>query len=204
MFGKTVQAAVAFLMFALPAVPALAQHEHPEGMPEMSAEEKAMMEAWEKATTPGDPHALLAEAEGEWTFTMKMWMAPDAPPQTSEGTATRRMILGGRHLEEVVRGEVMGQSFEGHGLTGYDNVSGQYWSTWVDNMTTGLMTMEGEFDEESKTFQWTGTSNDPLTGAAKTTTMHSRRDDQGREVTEFWEEQGGEKVKTMELVYTRK
>ena len=203
MFGKTVQAAVAFLMLALPAVPALAQHEHPEGMPEMSAEEKAMMEAWEKAATPGDPHARLAQGEGDWNLTITMWMAPGTPPEVAHGTATRKMILGGRHLEEVVNGEVMGQPFEGHGLTGYDNVSGQYWSTWVDNMTTGLTVMEGEYDDESKTFQWTGTSNDPMTGAAKTTTMVGRHDEQGREIVEFWEERGGEKVKTMEIVYTR-
>ena len=32
---------------------------------------------------------------------------------------------------------MMGMPFEGIGRTGYDNVTGKYWSTWIDNMSTG-------------------------------------------------------------------
>jgi hypothetical protein len=34
----------------------------------------------------------------------------------------------------------MGMPFEGLGYTGYDNVKKQYFGTWIDSMSTGIMT----------------------------------------------------------------
>ena len=43
---------------------------------------------------------------------------------------------------------MMGTPFTGHGMTGYDNVTGKYWSTWTDSMSTGIMVSEGSCDAE--------------------------------------------------------
>jgi len=59
------------------------------------------------------------------------------------GTATRSMTLDGRVLVEDVSSSMMGSPFTGHGMMGYDNVTGKYWSTWNDSMSTGLMVSEG-------------------------------------------------------------
>ena len=48
--------------------------------PDMTAEQKAMLEAWEKAATPGDAHKqLVAQFEGTWTTRQTMWMDPSKP-----------------------------------------------------------------------------------------------------------------------------
>jgi len=60
-----------------------------------------------------------------------MFGEPGTEPEVSTGTASRRMILGGRYLEETVHAMMMGEHFEGLGLTGYDNVTGSWWGTWV-------------------------------------------------------------------------
>ena len=63
-------------VLALLAGPAAAQ----EGMPPMSAEEKAMMEAYTKAGTPGPEHAALARPAGTYALKIRSWGRPDAPP----------------------------------------------------------------------------------------------------------------------------
>jgi hypothetical protein len=95
---------------------------------------------------------MTADTAGEWKFTIKSWMDPEAEPMLSEGTAHRTMELGGRVVEEVVESSMMGQPFEGIGRTGYDNLTGEWWSTWTDNMSTGLMTMTGTYDEAPRRY----------------------------------------------------
>lgn len=180
------------------AIPAASQESEPEMSPEMAA----MMEAWQKAMTPGPQHAALAKLVGDWKFTAKMWMEPGAEPTASEGTAVRTMALGGRVLEEKVSSMVMGKPMEGLGRTGYDNVTGTYWSTWTDNMSTGLMVMEGSWDEASGEGELEGEVTDPMTGKPMPVRMTSKRQGE-KELSEFFENRGGEWVKTMELIYER-
>jgi hypothetical protein len=191
----------------LAAGPALTQEgaqEEAMEAPEMSAEEAAMMEAWMKAMTPGPQHQMLADTAGEWKFTIKSWMDPEAEPMVSEGTAHRTMELGGRVVEEVVESSMMGQPFEGIGRTGYDNLTGEWWSTWTDNMSTGLMTMTGTYDEATHTWTWTGEGTDPMTGNAQKMKMTVVKEGEDKEVGTMWQAgPDGEMRKTMEIVYTR-
>jgi hypothetical protein len=179
-----------------------AQEEPPaEAMsPEMAAE----MAAWQEAMTPGPQHQRLAAMAGEWNLDLTMWMEPGTEPMKSVASATRRMTFDGRFLEEDVTGEFMGAPFLGRAVTGYDNASGKWWSTWMDNHTTGLMVGERDWDEETNTFTMVSTSTDPTTGGKRRVegklTVHSA----DHEVHEMWEERGGERFKSMEIVYRRK
>ena len=48
--------------------------------------------------------------------------------------------LDGRYIKVDVAGDMPGMGpFTGFGLTGFDNVSKKFVSTWVDNMGTGMM-----------------------------------------------------------------
>lgn len=184
-------------LVALLAVPLAAQEE-----PEMSPEEVAMMEAWEKASTPGEPHERLAEGVGTFKMTSKWWMDPEAEPMISEGTATRKAIYGGRYIEERVESSMMGQPFEGRGLTGYNNVTDKYWSTWIDSTSTGCVMTHGTYDEEKGEWHYKGDYADPMTGEMKTMKMVGKTMDD-KEVWTFYETREGEFVKTAEIVYER-
>lgn len=204
---RFVVAVLAVLAVAVPflAAGAAAQEEQPPAAgPQMSPEAAAEMAAWQKASQPGPQHETLAAMAGEWDLELTMWFEPGAPPEKLTSTASRRMTFGGRFLEEEVSGEFMGESFLGHGVTGYDNVTGKWWSTWIDNHTTSLMVGEGDWDEETNTLTVHFTSSDPLTGGKRkgkgVTKVHSA----DHEVHEMWEERGGEMVKNMEIVYRRK
>ena len=181
---------------------ARAQEEPPaEAMsPEMAAE----MAAWQEAMTPGPQHEKLAAMAGEWDLEVTMWMEPGAEPMKLPSTASRRMTFGGRHLEEEVSGEFMGSPFLGRAVTGYDNASGKWWTTWIDNQSTGLMVGEGDWDEETNTLTIVSTTTDPMTGEKRRVEGKSTIHSADHEVHEMWEEHDGQRFKSMEIVYHRK
>lgn len=170
----------------------------------MSPEQAEMMQAWEEAMTPGAEHERLAEAVGEWQATVKWWMEPGAEPSVSESTVTRSMSLGGRVLVEDWQGEMMGRPFIGHGRTGYDNVTGKYWSTWTDNMSTGLMVFEGQYDPESEKYTFHGSYADPISGEIIQSRSVGYMEESGREVMKMYEMRGDQEVKTMEMILERR
>lgn len=159
----------------------------------------AMMEAWTKAATPGEPHAAFAESVGTWDAHITTWMEPGAEPTTSAGTFERRMILGGRVLAEDFTGDFMGQPFHGHSLTGYDNVTGRYWSLWSDDMSTGPMISWGDWDDEVGGVVYVGEMSDPMTGVRTKSKSIWKQLEDGSEVFEMYEMRDGGEAKTMEI-----
>lgn len=185
------------------ALPVLAQNEKIDG-PGTAAPEMDM-QAMMAAMTPGAPHKQLARMAGDWTFTNKMWMAPGVPPAESTGTMTAEMILGGRYVQSVWKGNLMGQPFEGRGTDGYDNVARQHVSSWVDNMGTGILYMTGSCDAEGKVCTSSGDMIDPVTnkpGSMKTVTTWTDNDNFKFEL--FGRDGNGQEMKMMEMVLKRK
>ena len=131
--------------------------------PGAQSKKMTMEEAMMKAGTPGEAHQRLADMAGSWNTKVTIWMAPGAQPMTMNGTSENKWIMGGRYLEQRFTGTFMGQPFEGLGYTGYDNVKGVYWGTWMDNMSTAVMMTTGTIDEDGKTWNFTGTMADPMT-----------------------------------------
>ncbi len=169
-------------------------------MPTMSPEQQAMIEAMERAGTPGPQHAELAKMAGAWSFEGTFWMMRDQPPMTFSGTVERTMIMDGRVLREDVSSTWMDQPFHGQGMTGYDNVTGKYWSSWIDTGTTGMMTSTGSC--EAGKCEFTGTAVDPVTGEPYTmrTTGEIGPDS---ETWRGYESKNGVERQTMEITYTR-
>ena len=185
----------------LPAASATAQDDK---APPMTPEMKAMMEAFQKAGTPGSEHRQLATLAGTYDLTVKSWHAPDTPPTIDKGTATRRMILGDRVLVEEVSSQMMGQPFTGQGLHGFDNVTGKHWSTWNDSMSTGLMVSEGTCDA-SMACTYTGTYHDPVSKKPVTSRMTTRWSDKSTEVFEMYAPgPDGKEAKMMEITYKKR
>ncbi len=172
--------------------------------PEMTAEQKAEMEAYMKAGTPGAPHKAMAATAGSYDAKVKSWQAPGQPPMEEPATATRTMSLDGRVLVEDFKGSMMGMPFNGHGMRGYDNVTAKHWSTWIDSMSTGLMLSEGTCDAKNAcTFK--GTWNDPVKKTKVTSRMTSRWTSPTTEVFEMYGPgKDGKEFKMMEITYTKK
>ena len=173
-------------------------------MPEMTPEQQAMMEAYMQAGTPGAPHEALAATAGTYDLVVKSWHEPGGEPMEETGTATRTMVLEGRVMVEDLNGTMMGMPFTGHGMTGYDNVTGEYWSTWMDSMSTGLMVSHGTCEEGFNSCTFVGSWNDPVKKGpieARMTTLWTSP------TTEVFEMYGpapdGSEMKMMEITYTK-
>ena len=177
---------------------------HAQEAPKASPAEAAMMEAYQKAGTPGLAHAGLAATVGDYTVAIKSWSAPGAPASESTGTASRKLMLGGRVVSEELQSSMHGQPYSGYGLTGFDNVTGKYWTTWNDSMTTGLTTGTGTCDAQARcTFSahW----DDPVSKQPVTARISIRWTSPSVEIFEmFGPGPDGKEMKMMEMVYTRK
>jgi len=187
------------------ALPVLAQDAPSKSSPpKMSPEEAAMMEAYQKAGTPGAQHAAMAKMEGTYDLKIRSWNKPDAPPMEETGTATRKLMLEGRVMAEDMQSKMMGQPFTGHGMQGYDNVSGKWWSTWNDSMSTGLMVSEGSCDDAGAC-TFTGSWNDPVTKGKVNARMTTKWTSPNVEVFEMYTPgPDGKEMKMMEITYTKR
>ena len=168
------------------------------------ADQDAAMKAWQAYMTPGDAHKLLASADGDWTYESTMWMAPGAAPEKTNGAATNRMVMGGRYQESKFSGTMMGMPFEGFSLTGYDNARKIFQSSWIDNLGTGLMQMEGKMDPATKTIQFNGKMTDPATGKEVKVRETFAFIDDNTQKMEMFDSRGGKEFKTMEIIFKRK
>jgi hypothetical protein len=116
------------------------------------------------AATPGKMHEFLAKSEGTWHAATKMWMAPNADPVESEGSAKVSTLMDGRFVQIEMKGEMPGMGpYNGLGIAGYDKVSKEFNSIWIDNHGTGMMKGTGELSEDGKTLTWTYSFNCPVT-----------------------------------------
>ena len=126
--------------------------------------DEAMMAKWKEAASPNEHHKILEPLVGNWEYSMKMWMTPDAPPEESSGTQSTQWVMDGRFIEQTADGESMGQPFHGQGITGYDNGTQQYMSVWYDNMATWMMISSGTYDAAAKKLTMNGAMVCPIKG----------------------------------------
>jgi len=165
---------------------------------------QAMMEVYKKLATPGEPHKLLASMAGSWTTKTKHWMEPKKPPMESTGTCEQKMLLEGRFLQQECTGEMMGSPFTGIGVTGYDNHTKKYVSTWMDSMGTGIFFMEGTASADGKTITQKGRYDDPIEGPMKLRGVTKIVDANTESFEMYGTGKSGKDMKMMEITYTRK
>lgn len=168
-----------------------------------STKQDAMMKAWQAYMTPGPMHQMLAKGVGEWTANIKMWEDPSKPPTESKGTSEVKSILGGRYIQGNYKGTFNGMEMNGQDITGYDNAKKKFFNTWIDNFGTGIMYLEGTYDEGTSTLTYTGTSIDPMSGKDIPVRETFKQIDADHQHMEMFMTDKGQEFKTMEIDYTR-
>ena len=166
-----------------------------------------MMKKWMEVSTPGDNHQKLDDLVGTWETTVSMWPeGPGKPPQVTKGGAEMKWILGGRFIQEEMKGELMGMPYNGLGLMGYDNFNKKYTFVWVDNSSTQMSTSEGTLDPTGKVLTYYGKMDEPITGEhGKTVKYVTRILSKDKNTFEIHDLSMPEpNTKMMEIVYTRK
>jgi len=176
-----------------------------QGQQAMTPEQVAMMEAWTKFATPGPGHKVLEPLVGSWNAEITSWLAPGAPAIKGTGTAENTWVLGGRYLHQAYRGEWEGRTYEGIGVTAYDNFKKQYLSTWMDTMGTGILLFAGAADPTGQVMAFAAEMDDVVTGKKATVREVVRIVSQDKHIMEMYGPgTDGKEFKNMEIVYTRK
>ena len=176
-----------------------------------SPNEAEMMKQMMELAKLNDNHKLLADLAGSWSTSVKM-MEPGKEPTVSKGSVTYKSIMNGRYFVgdhtgsmkmPGADGKMKDFTFKGMSTDGYDNVKQKFTSSWMDNMGTGIMTMDGTYDPATKTFTYSGEMEmvpgmkTPVRSVVKVT-------DKNHRTFEWYENRGGQEMKTLEIDYTRK
>lgn len=163
--------------------------------------------AWMDYATPGEMHKMLAKSNGTWSGETTMWMENGGKPMTSKSEATNKMIFDGRYQVSDHKGNFMGMPFEGMSITGYDNAKKKFISTWIDNMGTGIMHMEGVWNPSKKTIEFKGKMTDPTRPGkdCDVKEVYTFVDDNNQTMEMYGPDaKTGKEFKTMEIKYVRK
>lgn len=176
-----------------------------EPAPMVQMDSASMAKAWETYMTPSEPHKMMADEEGKWNNEMTFWMGPDMPGEKYTSGCEVKMILGGRYQQSTYSGEMMGMPFEGISTVAYNNATGEITSTWIDNMGTGLMVVNGKYDPNSKSTTMTGTTVNPATKQnIAVREVYTFVDENTRKMEMFETPEGGKEYQSMEIIMTRK
>jgi Protein of unknown function (DUF1579) len=179
---------------------ALAEDKKPNGKIDM----KAMMEIYAKAGTPGESHKHLASLSGDWKTVTKSWADPSQPPTESKGSCAHDMILGGRFLQAICKGDMMGNKFTGMGFTGYDNHTGKYQATWIDSLGTTIYCFEGAGGPDTKIITMEGMTDDPALGPMKLRTVTRILNEKTHMFEMYATGKSGKEGKMLEITYSKK
>ncbi len=163
------------------------------------AEGKAFMDFM----TPGKIHAMMAKSDGDWKQTITFWMSPSAEPMQMNSTCHNEMVMGGRYQLSTSEGDMMGMPFKGQGLTGYDNIRNIFVTTWIDNMGTGIIYMEGTWNDATKAIEFSGKMTDAMAGKAIDARQVLTFMDDNHQKLEMFIKQGEKEYKSMEILISR-
>ena len=147
---------------------------------------------------PGAEHERLKKLVGQWNAEM------EAGGQKSPCTATYKSICGGMWLSSEFEGDFGGFKFQGHGLDGYDQHKKKYVGIWVQSMESAPMTMEGDYDAETKTLTMRGESRGPDGKPQKFKTTTETKDDDHFTFKMFMVDADGKEQPAFTIEYSRR
>jgi Protein of unknown function (DUF1579) len=161
-----------------------------------------------KYGTPGKPHEFLKRFVGVWDVEITATPpTPGATPQKSKGTMTSELIFGGRYLKSDFDGMMGTTPSQGLQINGFDMFQNVYTTIWLDSWSTGFLVLTGKLDATGNVLTSTGQSPDPMTDGKtmeKLKTEVSFMSEMKYRFELYMAGPGGDYVKTLEMVFTRK
>ena len=158
-----------------------------------------MMPPWLKQTKE---HEALSKSCGQFTVDGEFWMAPGQPATKMPATATRKMIMNGYFLQEDFKAKFMGTDFEGRLIHGYDTVTKEHVSVWIDNTSPFITINRGTRADGVLTT--TTRDVNRMTGQMKDAKSVVKTDDMGQiEYASYDTPKDGKEQMTMRLKYKR-
>lgn len=175
-------------------------HDEDEGAQAETAAPAGEATAYQKPTL-GREHRELAKWVGDWNCAQTIMM-PGQEPMQVEGKASFRSVFGGRFVQQDFSMSFMGQKFMGRGVSGYNQATKMYESTWTDNWGTAIAVSRGFTHSDGKTMTYHGSSHDEKGQKFMTREYISWRSDD-EVLFEMYNNIDGKEMKVMTIIYTR-
>ena len=164
----------------------------------------AVVQAMDKAMTPGEGQKRLEPMIGTFDVTVLVWPAPGKPPLEYKGGAVNTWVLGGRYVQTMLSTVMDGEVFDGIGYYGYDNVSKTYQASWMDNGSTAISWYRGTLDKAARSAVLNSVQSATGDGKPLALALRVSIAEGGDHVTQMWgAPAGGRAFKLMELRSTR-
>ena len=152
---------------------------------------------------PVEAHEKINPFVGTFRAVVKFWMEGQCFEST--GTMVNHWILGGRYLAQDYQGDQQDgpfPEFQGRGYWGFNTMTNQYEGLWIDNASTMMQMEKGDVDGDGKVWTMMGEMESPQGKTQKESIITLISDDEHK-MEMFFLFPGKEKVKTMEIHYTR-
>ena len=111
--------------------------------------------------------------------------------------------MEGRYIQFEIMGESAAGHYEARSVMGWDNLKKVYVKTWFDNMSTGIMTMEGILNEEKNSIEFRGTVMDPASHQPVPVRQVLNMSNPQLHILEVYTDYKGKEFKAMEIRSTR-
>lgn len=157
------------------------------------------------STQPSKAHAYYEPIIGAWETNWKLLDQDGVVRREVKGTATNEWIIGGRWVQQsfVSEIEMGGEKFNGIGMFGHDNTTGEYHNVWFESNRTAVQYDIGTYDAKTKTFTFVG-DQPGADGSRFTTRTTMRIDSADRHTIELFVVRAEDDVaKVLEMVLTR-
>lgn len=91
------------------------------------------------------PKELMQQLQGRWQGSCRTWFEPEKLADESSVTGEISAVLGGRFLRHHYHGSMQGKPRQGEELIGFNAVTKNFQSSWVDDfhMSYAIMFSEG-------------------------------------------------------------
>jgi hypothetical protein len=190
------------------ASPLLAQDKKKEGAPapvsSTAAGNAAIVKAMDNAMDPGEGQKKLEFLVGNFDVRVLVWLEPSKPPIESRAVAMSTWVLGHRYIQTMLSGFILGESWNGIGYAGYDNLAKHYVACYMDTGSTGMEWYTGGMAPDGKSATLTATIYSAITLKPTKLEMRLSIGADGDHITELWQaEPSGKMNKIMELQYRR-
>lgn len=110
--------------------------------PQEPGRDPAQLRRAQQLAVVGAEHQRLARLVGDWDVT---WTndGRDGEARDARGTATGKLLLGGRYVQVDFKLQVQGASFAAVQLFGFDALHQQFTSSWRDELSTWAVDCAG-------------------------------------------------------------
>lgn len=165
-------------------------------------EKSADAEQVQLGAKPGPEHKQLQRLVGEWECVVHSYQPGSDKATESKAKAKITSIMGGLFVQQNFQGEMEGVKFRGRGVNGYDATRKKFIGTWIDSMSTNIMTTEGEYD--AKTHSLVEIGKTVMPEGAMTLKMVSKYESNDKFTMSMYMIEGDAEIKMMVIDYSRK